>query len=496
MKKSALFMSIFFSISVIFYSLPVFCQEPVSWLSDFTNDITVGSYTYNYSFTEVDNNACKLRIDEKKTDKKGSATIKSFIVHLADIDPVSVNFKTSGSNVIVNIGIKQSQKFVTVLENDAIDSYTNLISVYMSEVDNARSFIDAIKTHSEDCKGADRIWTSRQEAFAWLEQNIGESTASGTTYKQSFKKGEKDYLAALNTESTDSKGIQETALYNYDLSDIDPAKINLAVYGKYFKIEVPVRDSKYYVQQKKGETITFAKELEIYSDEIEQARNIFNAMAYLASETKTPEKTQWDNYSAALYYVKSSISEVQAGSYTYAQELSFEASPSGMVHITISKTDSKGAVTVVKNSFYLNDLQSPVKLSASSKNVSLELQIRDKNKFIKQTNEGAIISYAYDLEIYQTGIEEAREMMNALECAMAKSTSGVIEFASTDRAIQWIGENVGEVKIDAETTKQSIEVNTSNENNIHFQTITSEEGSADITRIYEIYPEDVIAENL
>lgn len=496
MKKSALLKSVAFLVMILLYTIPLYTQEIVSWLNDYTSEMIIGSYVYKYNFITADNNACKLKIDEIKTDKKGASSVETSIVYLSDIDPASVSFKTSGSSVIVNIGIKQSQKFVTVLENDVLDGYSNSISVYMTEIDKARSFIDAIKIHSEDCKEISPIWSSRQEAFAWLSQNIGESVASGTSYKQTFVKGNKEYLATLNSESTDSKGVQETIQYNFNLSDIDPSKINLVVSGKYFKIEIPVRDSKYYMQLIKGENTTYSKELEIYSDDMEQARNIYNAMAYLVSETPVPKRKEWENYSAVLAFVKSAMHEVQVGSYTIAQEFSNDESSSGMGHVTIRKTDSKGATTEETNSFYLTDIQPDISLDASSKNISLELTIKDKKKYIKQTGESGILSYTYDIEIFQTGVEEAREMINALESAIAKSTSGVIEFTSADKAIQWLGENTGEVVIDATTIKQSIQVTSSNENKIELQVVTSSEGSTSITEVFEIYPEDIVSEKL
>ncbi len=496
MKKSVPIYSTLYVIMLMLFNVFSNAQEPVSWLAEFSNDIPIGSYIYNYGYTTIDNNNCKLKIEEKKTDKKGSISTKSYIIYLADIDPASISFKTSGSSVIVNIGIRQSQKFISVFDEGELDGYTNSISIYMNEVDMARSFIDAIKTNSENCKENDKSWTSRSETLDWLSENIGESVASGTSYKQSFSRGEKDYLAQLAIESTDSKGVSEKMTYHFNLNDIDPGKINLVVSGKYFKIELPVRDNKYYLQVEKGETTTYTKELEIYSDDIEQARNIVNALVYAVSETPVPERKAWDSYAAALVFIKSAMHEVQVGSYTISQEFSYDASPSGMVRFTTRKTDSKGVTTEETNSFYLNDIQSAVKLNASSKNVSIELTIKDKEKYIRQTGESGILSYTYAIEIYQTGIEEAREMLNAFEYAIGKSSSGAIEFTDLDKAIQWLTENLGKVIIDTKTTDQNITIQTDNENKTELKVVTTNEGSAAVTELFEIYPEDLIPEDM
>ena len=76
-------------------------------------DVIIGTNTYNYSFTTVDDYTCKIRLEEKKTDKKGKTSAKAYAFYLMDLNADAINFKTSGSSVIISMEIKQSQKFIS-----------------------------------------------------------------------------------------------------------------------------------------------------------------------------------------------------------------------------------------------------------------------------------------------------------------------------------------------------------------------------------------------
>ncbi len=371
MKRSICFSLIICMILFISGKVQTYAQDQVSWLSDYTSDINASSYSYKYNFLTIDNNACKLKVEEQKTDKKANTVTKSYTFHLSDLDPSKLVYKPSGSTIIVSLATKASQKFVCVYGNEGLEEYTNSISIYLDAVDKARSFIDAFKEHCDDCKSNDLSWSAPSEAFAWLNKNVGESSNSGLSVKQTFNVGERNHLAQLITETTDSKGLSKKIDYLFDLSDINSAKILLEISGKSLKIVIPVKDSKYYIQAKTdGQNISYSKEIEIISDDIEVARNMINALNYLVSSAK-PERKEWSSYSEALNYVKNNLKEIAVGSDKIAQELNYNESTSGVISFKTVETDSKGAQKEEVNSFYLVDIAPAVKLEVTSKNAYL-----------------------------------------------------------------------------------------------------------------------------
>ncbi len=496
MKKTGLMIVIFYLVFMVLNSSSLIAQEKISWLAEYTAEIDAGSYTYAYNYTSVDNNTCKLRIEEIKTDKKGKTSSEAYVFYLSDINPSSLSFKASGKVIDVNMETNLSQKFVTVFEEGEFEGYTNKISIQMSEVDKARSFIEAFKSNIGTCKTTDRSWTSDEEALAWLSENIGESVSSGTTYKQTFSKGDKNYLAKLETETTDSKGNIQTAMYTFDLSDINPSGVELNVSGKDLAVELNGRDNKYYIKLEEDDgEFSFDRDVEIHTDDIEIARNIVNAMVFLASDIH-PERKEWKSYTQALTYVKDNLKEVPVGSAMYKQSLSFGESPSDIVDFTSVKTDSKGASAEEVSSFYLNHLNPSVGLEVSSSNAYLDLEIKNKDKYIRQSSDGKILTYSSSLKTYVDDIDKARDLINAMEYAIKNSESGIKEFASEEKAMEWLSQGPGEVTIDATNIKQTLRISPAMENKLELNVITTDEGSAGINEHFEIYPEDLSLEDL
>ncbi len=495
MKKIVSSLTFFLFLSLLSNFFKVSAQENIGWLSDYTSAIEDGSDTYQYSFTSVDGNNCKIKVVEQKTDKKGKTSSMSYVFYLSDIDPAALSFKPSGKTIDINLETKMSQKFITVTKDGEFDGYTNSFSVITNEVDKARSFIDAVKSNIGNCKETNKAWSSPQEAFDWLINNIGESTSSGKTYKQEFTKGSKSYMAQLLSDVTDSKGNQQKTQYVFDLSDINPAGIELVVSGKSLKIDLPVRDNKYFIQVKDDNGISYAKDMEIYTDDIETARNIVNAFNALVSGTK-PVRNEWTGYTQALSYVKDNLKTVASGSDSYAQSLEFSDSPSGSVSFKSVKTDSKGASEEELSTFYMNDILPQADLKVSSRNAYIELNTKDKNRYIHVTVDGNLQSYNNSIRIYVEDIDNARDMVNALEYAAKNSKEGIQSFGTLESIKDWLKKNPGEVTIDNKKYQQSITVSSGADNKLIFSVTTVEEGSADEKEQFEIYPADLSKEDL
>jgi hypothetical protein len=496
MKTSWHHFSFIGTICLLFSFNSVIAQDNISWLNNYTSEVTIGSNTYTYGFKSIDNNDCKISIEEKKTDKKGVTTTTTYQFYLSDMNTSDINFKTSGIAAIVSMETKQSQKFIRVYKEGELDGYTQKVLVNMTEVGNARAFIDAMKSHIENCQSIERKWTSRDEAMAWLTQNIGKSETSGKTIEQAFKAGEKSYLVTLESVSTDSKKVSQNIAYDFSLVDINRTKINMEVDEKTLKIVLPARDNNYYIRLKKGADISFVKALEIYSDDLEQARNILNAMIYLVAETPAPERKTWTSYSAALDFVKENMNDTKSGTAINGQSFSCDESPAGIVQYTTARTDVKGAIIKNIKSFYLTDLQPEVPVEVSSKSITLNLNTKDKNKFIKESNDKSTLAYSVSVELMANNLDKAREVAHALEYAIGKSEKGLQEFSTLDNAISWMTSNVGQVKIEDETINQTFKVLTDNENKIELKVVTTGEKGTSVTEDFEIYPEDLKSDDL
>ncbi len=472
----------------------VYAQEKISWLQDYTSEIHAGSYTYQYNYSTLEKD-CKIKIDEKKTNNKGVESTISHVFYLSDISPSSLSFQSSGKVLKISMETVQSQKFISLYEGDEFESYTNEVSVYTDEVDKAREMIETFLSHIETCKDNEKTWTSTQEAFDWLIQTIGESRKSGTIYQQKFNRASKSFLALLESETTDSKGIRQVNQYTFDLNDIDADNIKLEISGITLKINLPVKEKQNYVQVKSDNgKINYTKDLDIYIDDVEDARNKINALKYLISNTEV-HRTDFAEYNQAMLFVKENLKEVVVVSNTLLQSLSFEDSPSGLVSFKVNKTDSKGISNEELSEFYLCDI-ADVNLTVSSGNAYITLETIDRLKYIKQSIHGELSSYSNNLEIYTSDIDEARDLIHAMVFAQKKCDVGLLKYDDMEFTKGWLSSNLEEIAFDSETIRQQMAVASTEGNKIELKLIKSAEGSTPVDETFEIYPEDLSMEDV
>jgi hypothetical protein len=473
----------------------LFSQQEVTWLSDYKSDMNTGSYSYKYTFQTVDNKPCKLNIEENKTDKKANTISASYLFYLSDLETSKLAYKPSGSAIIITLATKSAQKLISVYKNDALEEYTNSFTMTFDAVDKARSFIDAIKEHNIECNSSETSWSNANEAFGWLSAHIKESSNSGTTNKQSFQKGDKEYIALFTQESVDSKGMSNKKEYSFNLNDIYPQGVLLEISGKTLKVVVPVKENKNFIQVRKDGQSSYTNEFEIYSDNLEEARIIISALSNLTTNAKVTRK-EWGNYSEALGFVKSNLKELNVGTSKVSYELNYSTSTSDKIVLKTIDMDSKGVQTDEINQFYFIDLNPIVEIEVTSKNVSLNLRTKEKTKYIKQISKEKTTGYASEAKLYLDNIELARDVMTALEYSVKSGTEGIIEFSTIEKAIDWLIKVPGDVNIDTKAFHQSIQIDRSSENQLDLNVITTDASGASVNERFEIYPEDISKENL
>ncbi len=326
MPTSTKFFSLLFTFLMILSLQTLHAQDQISWLEDYTNEMQIGSDSYKYSFTNVEGNNCKLKFEEELTDKKGSVEVHSWVFYLSDIDPSAISFKAKGKSIGITLETHQSRKFISYYENDELDGYTEKVGITMDEVDKTRSFIEAIKANISNCKETESTWENEDQAFFWLEDNVGKATDGDTEWDQKFESRSRDYLLDFQANSVSAKGEQESFSYTVDLNDINPKGLNLKISGKSLIVEVPVKESKRYIKVNTASETEFSNKMLIYSNDIEQARQIVNALIYMVNNCES-ERYDWGSYIASLEYVKANPAEVKIGEKLFSNSLDYEKSP-------------------------------------------------------------------------------------------------------------------------------------------------------------------------
>ncbi len=473
-----------------------FSQQNISGISSFNSEIISGSNKTNYSFRIDENQPGTLFIEELNTDKKGKTEQVRSTIDLADLDPASLKFKTSGSIVVINMETRQAQKLVPVQKNDVADGFVHKVTVKMNNIDVARSFIDVLKEEAEKCYSASIKEITMNGAIEWLKNNIGLSVSKGTRYQQSFSPGEKVHLIKYAVTSTDPKGLVQKLNYDFSLNDIDPEKINLETDGKTFSIELPAcGNNNYFRLTREGNEVSYTKSMRLFSDDFNQARTIYLNLLYLAKNVAIPEQIQWSSYAQALGYVAENLSELMVSGAKVEQQFGFEDQNTGKVWLNVKKTDGKGVLTESKMLFYLADCMPEVPIETTSKNIILHLSVLGKNKYIKTISGETSLPYDNSLDIYVLDLDKARELSHALKYAIENSKEGLESFTSLDETVKWMKNNVGTIKEDGNEIRQSFDFFASEENRLMFQTENKDEAGKTIKEISSLYIEDLVSED-
>ncbi|MCK5137735.1 MAG: hypothetical protein KAR19_18260 [Bacteroidales bacterium] len=487
--------SILFTTLTVLSFQPVHAQDKLSWLDDYTGDMQIGSETYRYNFTNIEGNDCKLKFEELVTDKKGSTETHSWIFYLSDIDPSAISFKAKGKSITISMETHQSQKFISYYEEGEIDEYTEEIKITMNEVDMTRSFIETIKENITNCKETQVAWENRDQAFAWLVNNIEKATDEEIEWDQKFELGSRIYLVDFQANSVNEKGEQELFSYILDLSDINPLAINLKISGKSFFIEVPVKEGKRFIKVKSPTGTEFTNKLLIYANDIELARQIVNALIYVVKNT-TPERPQWDSYSASLGFVKDNLGEVKIDDELFSNSINYEASPSGLVNLVIGKSDSNGTPESVKCSFYLTDVMDKVRLEVSKYSITIEIETKNKRDFIREMTDEKVTDYSSTLDFHVSDIDMARDILNAFEYAIRNSEEKIEEFSNISDVGSWFSENIGTIETDGDKYEQNLSIKKVNENQLIIEKKLTEADEGSTETSFILYPEDISLDEL
>lgn len=472
-------------ISLLFISITSQAQDEkeLSWLKNYTESVVTGSSTRLHKFYSVEGKDCKLKFVEEETDKKGNTETQAYIFYLADMNTNAISFKPTGNYITINMEAKASQDYIMEYENGEFEGYVSDFDIYTDAVDKARNIIDAIKAQQSGCQSEGLTWSTAASAVDWLSSNIGTAVHSDDEVSQSFEKTNKPYLAKLSKEYTDSKGESHSETSVINLSDLDPKKIDLDVSGKDLTIELNIKEGKKYIECiEDGEKEAYDDELEIYAGDLEQARNIILAFESLVPDIKAEYK-KWGSSSDAIAFVQNTLWESNSSIENLEQSWLHDA---GLITLTTKETDSKGGIEVIDKSCYLADLRKEVQLDVSGSEVSITLETKNNDKYIKVVEDGEQQSYDDEIEIAAKDIETARELINALDYIIANEKMEAPKLSGVSQANDLLKKLATELIMDGENVKQQITVDAASDNKISFDITEGVE-----QKLYEIYPEDL-----
>lgn len=459
MKHFAVFLVCLMSVSV--FAQDAEFKQIISELQSNLVEVETGDETYTHEIEMLGYSVLKYTLVE--VDKKGSRTEVVYEFNVGDLDPYVVREETKRDIIYVSLTVGNGQKFIKEYEDGEIKGYESSMYIATKNIENARVISDLIKKAIPIAK---EIMTSKltvetyAEMEGWLVENIVTAESKGKTYKQSLVALD-DFAGNfrfIQTEIT-AKSSEEKQM-TFNLSDININSLKFKISGTDFALDFETnRKQKVIKVQKNGVPSGFDDEILIYTNNVEEARDIKNILTRavpLAEKEVKKSIQKFEQLGPALTYLKSIVSDIDYGDESYEQSIDGDC----ILQYTLVDSDPK-STTRTSAEFNLIDMNvNLIDYDVSSGKMFVELLTKEKIDLFRMTENDEFDGYNDELKFYAENVEIARRLKAVLEdLILICSRDYVDPFTgfSLNQKITWLAENMGEVRSGDETITQAFE---------------------------------------
>lgn len=356
-----------------------------------------------------------------ETDKRGSETT-AFHFNLAFLEKRMVRQQSSRREMTVEV--KAADELIKVFEDGELDGYEDDLSILCVDIDQARQLEGIL---AEAIVAARKLWEAEglvpqayDDLEAFLIERVSEEVIVGDeSYVQTLQPDE-GYRSrfTFNQRLIDDKGEQESILYAFDFSDINPTGIDIEIKREQIYLEMPCFDSNDYIaRQEEGET-DFTDQVEVYANGYEEAQILLSALQAFAKMSKEQFQEKLPDLAtneAALDYL-----EEQIQSFTFNQlQITQEAEVACLFEITIATAEEDETET----ERYLVDMSdlapTGTELDISSDGIRVVAEVRDGDDFVMAFEDGEQENYTDELPIAAPDIPTAKRLRHALSRSIA-----------------------------------------------------------------------------
>lgn len=425
-------------------------SQSLAAIKEKVQDVQIDKTTYKQSVDILDETKGKLSFISTLVDEKGKSSKEGYEFYISDIDKNTLIRKTSGKKLFISLSINNNQKFIKHFKEDKLDSYTNNMEIQLSGADAAQDLIDLFKTAISLVNSGEKGWNTNKDALNWLKNNITTINSGASSFAQSFSFGDrKDYLADFSVKKTDQKGVSTEEKYEFNVLDINKKSLTVKVSGTQLSVSVETKGNDPFIKYtKNNEPQSFARDFEIITDDINNARNIIAAFSTAIDKSKSviPD---FSSLQKALDYISKNTTEMIMEKKTVNQRINFTPGNGTKSIFTYSEPDSKGKPIEERYEFYLNDIDpNSVIFKVSGKKITVVSSSLNKSKVIKYFKDNVLQDYQNDIGILTTDIETSRELVEAFKAAVKSSETQPAVWKNVAEAITFLtntltGETIG-----------------------------------------------------
>jgi hypothetical protein len=464
-------------------------QSKINGLKNNIKDVQTDKATFAQQLQSAGNEIFSLSYNIDFISPKGGSKQETYQFNLADLDANLINQQAAGNVMFVNLMTKNQQKLIKVLKNSVPQGYTNKIRIYAQDISNARELIADLKAAIPMASNQmqERLNLSNyDDMIVWLGNNIGSAQFGKTSIDQSCT-FDKQAVGKVSLESVQSSGGKiQSSLFEFNLNDISPNLINFAVEGPKLVIRLKsvrgIRLIKVFIN---GQLSMYSNELEIYADNVDQARDISNILKKAVELSKTEVEASLpdlpNDANEIIQQINADIQQVEVSPWLFTQSIN-----EGCVsEFTLVSSSSKGSKEE-NYAFNFTDLNPKlVDYKISKKSMVIELFTASGQNIIKLTQDGQVRAYTNQFSIYANDPETARQTVYRLKhligLCQENYTSPVP--ANQEEISPWLFDHITDIHIGNFSFAQKLSKGES-ENALRFE-VTSANHKTSSHEIYE-----------
>lgn len=248
--------------------------------SNLTNvPVSNTSYKQSFSYENPDNYIVTFTV----TDENKGET-ESYQVNLIDLNLSKTSFDTSGDVVKIETETSGRLNLVHYQLDGESGKYTNKITLWSSDIENARILVESLKKMITKAKeiykpnfvsGVDN--PTKEQCLVFLNKSFSKVVEGDDAYELELKADEENSCKLMYKEHDVSK--DETNEYKFDLADINVDKLNFDSKGQEVKVHFEIKGGKKYIEiVEQGTSKGYDSKLDLKVPDIESARLICEAL--------------------------------------------------------------------------------------------------------------------------------------------------------------------------------------------------------------------------
>lgn len=448
------------------FSISIFAQNAefetiVTDLQANLLEVQTGDETYTHELELLEYSVLKYTLVE--VDEKGNREELVYEFNVADLDPYVVREETKKDIIYLSLTVDNGQKFIKKYENGEVKGYDENMLMVTKNIDNARILKDLIKKAiplAEDIMSQKLAVDTYPEMETWLTENVVNAESGTKSYNQTLVALD-DFpgnYRLIQTEIT-AKSSQEKQ-YIFNLGDININSMKFNISGSSFSLDFETnRKQKLIKVLESGAPKGFDDEIEIFTNNVEEARDIKNILTKavpLAEDLVEGSIQKFEALQPALDFLGEYVQNIDYG------DESMEQSVEGDCLLKITQVDSDAKSTKkTAAEFNLIDINGNlIDFDVASGKMFVEFVTKESLDLLKMSENDEFDGYDDELKIYAENVEVARRIKAALEDAIRICERDYIDpFAdmAVEQKITWLTENMDEVRVGDKTITQTFE---------------------------------------